>query len=87
VSAAEFSLAGLDEAIERARCGDRDLDVVDALARLGTVWSPDFPAFLEGKVDASAMRCALCEKSPCECPAFGTPEYFALLDRRHGRCA
>ena len=22
--------------------------------------------------------------APCDCPEFGTPEYYALLDKRHG---
>jgi hypothetical protein len=55
----------------------------EALDQLGAQWSPDFDAYASGKV--STPRCALCRKSPCECPEFGTPEYFALLERRHGK--
>lgn len=57
----------------------------EALDQLGAKWSPDMDDFLAGKVDLSQMRCALCTKKPCECPAFGTDEYFALIDKRHGR--
>lgn len=52
---------------------------------LGAVWSPDFDAYAEGRMDLSQVRCALCEKSPCVCPPFGTPEYMALIKRRHSR--
>jgi hypothetical protein len=49
---------------------------------MSVVPSPDFEAYAEGLVDSP--RCALCGLSPCACPPFGTPEYFALLDVRHG---
>jgi len=49
------------------------------------IWSPDFDAYASGKLDISRVRCALCQHSPCDCPEFGTPEYFALIDQRHGR--
>jgi hypothetical protein len=52
---------------------------------ISAVWSPDFEAYATGALDASAIRCALCEKAPCACPEFGSPEYFELLDRRHNR--
>ncbi|WP_322753303.1 hypothetical protein [Frankia sp. Cas3] len=48
-------------------------------------WSPDLDAYASGDLPAHQVRCALCEKAPCDCPPFGTPEYFALLDRVHGR--
>ena len=60
-------------------------DPVDALNRLGAIWSPGFDAYASGQLDASRVRCALCQHAPCDCPEFGTPEYFALLDARHGR--
>jgi len=60
-------------------------DPREVLDELGAKWSPDMDDFLAGKVELSQMRCAVCEKKPCECPEFGTPEYFALIDRRHGR--
>lgn len=44
-------------------------------------WSPNF-----AERDIAKIVCALCEKAPCGCPPFGTPEYMALLDQRHGRC-
>lgn len=49
-----------------------------------TLWSPDFDAWVRGDISLSQLRCALCECEPCECPDFGTPEYFALCDKRHG---
>lgn len=61
------------------------MDAAQALDALGAVWSPDFDAYASGQLDASRVRCALCRHAPCDCPPFGTPEYFALLDRVHGR--
>ncbi|MET8985797.1 hypothetical protein ABZW49_10150 [Nonomuraea wenchangensis] len=52
---------------------------------LGAQWSPDLDAYASGQINASEVRCALCRHAPCDCPEFGTPEYFALLDKRHGR--
>ncbi|MFG1753672.1 hypothetical protein [Streptosporangium sandarakinum] len=49
------------------------------------LWSPDLDAYASGRIDVSRIRCALCEQAPCACPEFGTKEYFALIDRRHGR--
>jgi len=57
----------------------------EILAALGAVWSPDFDAYASGQLDGSAVRCVLCGHSPCDCPPFGTPGYFALIDRLHGR--
>lgn len=57
------------------------------LDELGAKWSPDFDAYASGQLDISKVRCALCTKNPCVCPEFGTPEYFARIDRRHGRGA
>jgi len=58
---------------------------VDALNDLGAVWSPDFDAYAAGSLDVSEVRCALCQHAPCDCPAFGTPEYFDLVNSRHHR--
>ena len=55
------------------------------LDRLAAVWSPDFGAYASGQVDASRVRCVLCQHAPCDCPPFGTPEYFALMEARLGR--
>jgi hypothetical protein len=55
----------------------------EALDQLGAKWSPDLDAYASGKT--SSPRCVLCLATPCECPPFGTPEYFALLDKRHRR--
>jgi hypothetical protein len=60
-------------------------DPVVSVNRLGAVWSPDFDAYASGQLDISRVRCALCQHAPCDCPEFGTPEYFALIDLRHGR--
>jgi hypothetical protein len=62
-----------------------EADPVADLNRLGAVWSPDFGAYASGQLDVSRVRCALCQHAPCDCPAFGTPAYFELLDLRHGR--
>lgn len=52
---------------------------------MSVLWSPDFDAYASGELDASKVRCVLCGQAPCMCPPFGTPEYFALIDYRHGR--
>lgn len=49
------------------------------------LWSPDTDAYASGQIDASQITCVLCLSCPCACPEFGTPEYFALIDKRHGR--
>jgi hypothetical protein len=36
-------------------------------------------------LDSPNPTCVLCTHSPCDCPPFGTPEYFALVNRRHGK--
>lgn len=56
-----------------------------ALEQLGALWSPDFDAYARGELDAAAVRCVLCLQAPCVCPPFGSPEYLALADQRHGR--
>ncbi len=61
------------------------MDPKEALDNLGAKWSPDLDSYADGTMTASEIRCALCAKAPCECPEFGSPEYFALLDRRHGK--
>lgn len=53
--------------------------------KISVKWSPDLGAYAAGELDASQIRCALCANAPCQCPEFGTPEYFALLERRHGK--
>lgn len=58
---------------------------VEAVNALGAVWSPDMDAFVAGEINAGQMRCALCQHQPCQCPPFGSPEYFALVAKRHGR--
>jgi L-lactate utilization protein LutB len=55
----------------------------EMLEELGAAWSPDFDAYAAGQ--PAAIRCVLCKACPCQCPPFGTPEYFALLDKVHGR--
>jgi hypothetical protein len=61
------------------------LDPREILDQLGAVWSPDFDAYASGELPADRVRCALCQHVPCDCPPFGSPEYFALIDQRHGR--
>ena len=36
-------------------------------------------------LDSPNPTCVLCQTKPCSCPAFGTPAYLALVNRRHGR--
>ncbi|GAB3902412.1 hypothetical protein ACFQ1S_02060 [Kibdelosporangium lantanae] len=57
-------------------------DPVDVVNQLGAIWSPDFDRYAETG-DLTDMVCVLCTKSPCQCPPFGTPEYFALVAKRH----
>ena len=61
------------------------MDAQEVLTVLGAKWSPDFDAFAEGRIDADQSQCVLCGQRPCNCPDFGTPEYFDLLNRLHGR--
>lgn len=63
----------------------RPADPRKVLGKLGAAWSPDLDAYAEGRAGAGQVRCALCGHAPCDCPPFGTPEYHALIDRRHGR--
>ena len=49
------------------------------------VWSPDFDRYASGEIPASAVRCVLCEHAPCDCPPPGSPEYWALTEKRHAR--
>ena len=59
------------------------------LEQLGAVWSPDAAAYLGGELDASKLRCLMCQRAPCECQArgltIGSAAYFARLDAMHGR--
>src|SRR5216683_224804 len=56
-------------------------DPVDALNRLGAIWSPGFDAYASGQLDASRVRCALCLPAvrhprvlrPARCPARPEP--------------
>jgi hypothetical protein len=60
-------------------------DPREVLEQLGAVWSPDLDALAEGKLDASRVRCALCQLAPCRCAPFSSAAYFAMIDRVHGR--
>jgi hypothetical protein len=62
-----------------------DPDPVKVVKKLGAKWSPDFDAYASGKLDASKVRCVLCGHAPCDCPPFGSDEYFAMTDKLHGR--
>ncbi len=61
-------------------------DPTEALDSLGAVWSPNFDDFAAGRIDASQVRCLMCD-GPCtgDHPALGSPEYMAVMDRIHGR--
>lgn len=61
------------------------MDAKEAVDGLGAVWSPDLDAYAAGHLDAAAIRCVLCGQAPCGCPEFGSPEYMALIGRRHQR--
>ena len=62
--------------------GDR---AINKLRAMGARVSPDLDAYAAGQKPAHAVQCVLCGEAPCNCPEFGTDEYFALLDKRHGR--
>jgi hypothetical protein len=68
---------------------DAARDPRGALEALGAVWSPDADAYLGGELDASKLRCLMCQHAPCRCEAlgltFGSAAYFARLDAIHGR--
>lgn len=46
--------------------------------------SDSFDDFAAGRIKAHHIICVLCKHAPCDCPKFGTPEYFALIDQVHG---
>jgi hypothetical protein len=48
-------------------------------------WSEDFDDYAAGHISAHEIRCVLCGLAPCNCPPFGTDEYFKLIDKLHGR--
>lgn len=50
---------------------------------MSVLWSPDFDRYAAGELAIADVRCALCGHTPCDCPPFGSPEYFELIDRRH----
>lgn len=60
-------------------------DEVTVEVAISVLWSPDVGAYAAGEIGITQIECALCETAPCDCPEFGSSEYFALLDRRHGR--
>jgi hypothetical protein len=59
-------------------------DAVNTVNKLGAFWSPDLGDYASGRIPGDEIQCALCERAPCQCPQFGTPEYFALVSKRHG---
>lgn len=61
------------------------IDPVETVNALGAKWSSDFEAYASGQIDATQLRCVLCGHAPCDCPPFGSDEYFALLRKVHGR--
>jgi hypothetical protein len=55
-------------------------DMPNDRKKISVKWSPNLT-----EKDPAKIVCALCQHAPCDCPEFGTPEYFALIDERHGR--
>ncbi|MFI6388693.1 hypothetical protein [Nonomuraea sp. NPDC050540] len=53
--------------------------------RCSVFWSTDFDRYASGELRVERVRCALCQHAPCDCPPFGTDEYYALIDARHGQ--
>jgi hypothetical protein len=49
----------------------------DVVTALGGIIAAD--------LDSPNPTCVLCTHSPCDCPKFGTAEYIALVNRRHGK--
>lgn len=47
----------------------------DVVTALGGIIAAD--------LDSPSPTCVLCQTKPCKCPPFGTPEYIALVNRRH----
>lgn len=50
--------------------------------------SPDLGAYAAGDIDASQVRCLMCQAAPCECEGrfpFGSTAYLARLNEIHGR--
>lgn len=60
------------------------MDAVEAVTRLGALWADGFDEYATTG-NTSALTCVLCQNKPCSCPPFGTPEYLALVNKRHGR--
>lgn len=61
------------------------ITATDTVNELGALWSSNFDDYAAGRIEAHQIVCVLCETSPCTCPPFGSDEYLALMDRRHGR--
>ena len=60
------------------------MDAKEQLDKLGAKWSPDLDSYAAGEQGNRPLRCALCANAPCQCPPFGSEEYMALIDKRHG---
>lgn len=61
-------------------------DPVAILGDLGAKWSPAFTR--EGPLTITARDCVICGPGTdciCHTIEFGSPEYYARLDRLHGR--
>lgn len=59
------------------------VDPVAAVDELGAVWSPTLDQHI-ATGGAVPLVCVLCQISPCACPPFGSDEYLAQFNRRHG---
>lgn len=64
--------------------GSDEKTATEIVNELGAVWSPNFDQWA-ATGGADGLICALCQTCPCSCPPFGSDEYFALLDKRHGK--
>jgi len=58
---------------------DKPRTATDVVTALGGIIAAD--------LDSPNPACVLCQTGPCSCPPFGSPEYIALVNRRHGKRA
>jgi hypothetical protein len=63
----------------------KSMSATEAVNALGAVWSDDVDRYAGGEIEASQIRCVLCQHTPCACPPFDSPQYLALVDKRHGK--
>lgn len=71
--------------IDHVGVPNESIDAVRFLRACDAIFAPNFDMYAGGMIDLSKLICALCRKNPCGCPEFGSAEYLALIDERHGR--